>query len=624
MLVMTLMLAICQHGAGQTTESHSFLNFNRPVPDGNAAGLSDMRSLSSTITDISTLRVKLNIAGEFNGDLYGYLRHIQGGTTNFCVLLNRPGRSSTSLSGYADAGLNLTLDDSGASADIHNYRTATNLPSGMSLVGIWQTDRRAVDPLAVLDTSARTTSLSSFNEASGSGEWTLFLADMESGGTNMLVSWELQITGATRPTVTWPAPANIVYGTALGPTQLNASSPVPGTFVYSPSAGTLMNSGNGQTLTVIFTPTDSTSYTPVTTNVSISVLKAALTMTANNTNKIYGAAVPAFGASYSGFVNGDSTNQLTSQAVLSTTATAASPVGLYSITPSGASSSNYTIAYVSGTLTISKAGTTGIVSSSKNPSLTTEGVTFTIALSPVAPGTGIPTGFVQFKIDGATSGSPVALSGGVAGYTLPVMTAGTHSIVAEYAGDINFAGTTNSLIPVQAVNTPPLAGIDTIERGLTNGTKVHIATLLGNDTDPDGDAISFVSVAGLSTNGAAITRTADWIDYTPAARPTIEDAFEYTIVDSRGATSRGTVRVMVRNDELPSLNLVITDRGDGSYLIRFDGIPGKTYRVQYNENLEIPSWQELSSGTANEFGVFQIIDMPPGGSPQRYYRSVFP
>jgi len=204
------------------------------------------------------------------------------------------------------------------------------------------------------------------------------------------------------------------------------------------------------------------------------------------------------------------------------------------------------------------------------------------------------------------------------------MSAGTHSIVAEYAGDINFDGTTNSLIPVQVVNAPPLAGTDTIERGLTNGTKVLIATLLGNDIDPDGDAISFMSVAALSTNGAAITRTADWIDYTPAARLTIEDTFEYTIVDSRGATSRGTVRVMVRNDELPSLNLVITDRGDGSYLIRFDGIPGKTYRVQYNENLEIPSWQELSSGTANEFGVFQIIDVPPGGSPQRYYRSVFP
>ena len=42
------------------------------------------------------------------------------------------------------------------------------------------------------------------------------------------------------PTITWATPADIVYGTALSATQLNATASVPGTFVYTPAAGTVL------------------------------------------------------------------------------------------------------------------------------------------------------------------------------------------------------------------------------------------------------------------------------------------------------------------------------------------------------------------------------------------------
>ena len=48
------------------------------------------------------------------------------------------------------------------------------------------------------------------------------------------------------PAITWVAPAGITYGTALSATQLSASSPVPGTFVYTPPAGTVLPVGVGQ------------------------------------------------------------------------------------------------------------------------------------------------------------------------------------------------------------------------------------------------------------------------------------------------------------------------------------------------------------------------------------------
>ncbi len=46
------------------------------------------------------------------------------------------------------------------------------------------------------------------------------------------------------PIITWPDPAGIVYGTALGATQLDATASVAGTFAYSPAAGTILNGGS--------------------------------------------------------------------------------------------------------------------------------------------------------------------------------------------------------------------------------------------------------------------------------------------------------------------------------------------------------------------------------------------
>jgi hypothetical protein len=80
-------------------------------------------------------------------------------------------------------------------------------------------------------------------------------------------------TGTT-PTITWSPPASIVYGTALSGTQLNATTTVPGSWAYSPAAGTVLAAGAGQTLSVTFTPTDTASYNSATATVAITVLKA--------------------------------------------------------------------------------------------------------------------------------------------------------------------------------------------------------------------------------------------------------------------------------------------------------------------------------------------------------------
>ena len=80
------------------------------------------------------------------------------------------------------------------------------------------------------------------------------------------------------PSITWANPAPIVYGTPLSAAQLNASAPVAGTFAYSPAAGTILNAGNGQPLSVTFTSSDP-NYGSATTSVTVDVLKAQQTIT---------------------------------------------------------------------------------------------------------------------------------------------------------------------------------------------------------------------------------------------------------------------------------------------------------------------------------------------------------
>ncbi len=94
-------------------------------------------------------------------------------------------------------------------------------------------------------------------------------------------------TPKTVPTISWGNPADIVHGTALGSTQLDATASavvngntviVPGTFAYSPAAGTILNVVNGQSLSVTFTPGDTADYASAAKTVQINVTPATPTI----------------------------------------------------------------------------------------------------------------------------------------------------------------------------------------------------------------------------------------------------------------------------------------------------------------------------------------------------------
>ncbi|HWW77393.1 MAG TPA: Ig-like domain repeat protein, partial [Pyrinomonadaceae bacterium] len=100
------------------------------------------------------------------------------------------------------------------------------------------------------------------------------------------------------------------------------------------------------------------------------------------------------------------------------------------------------------TQTVTQSGTTVTVTSSLNPSLVTQNVTFTATVASTGGNAGPPTGTVTFK-DGASTisctGGSQTLSGGVATCQIATLTAGNHSITAVYGGDSNFTGNTGTL-----------------------------------------------------------------------------------------------------------------------------------------------------------------------------------
>lgn len=204
-ILASLMALWAAAALADTTTSYTF-SANQTVPDANPTGLTLSTNLTVSGGNITGLSITLNITNGFNGDLYAYLVGPNGG---FAVLLNRVGVSNNaSMFGYSDAGFDITLTDSGAS-DIHYYQSVANLVNvGGQLTGTWQPDGREINPMtndsSAFLTAGQTASLDSFIGTDPNGTWTLFLADLSSGGNATLLGWGLNIVV--------PEPTTLAFG----------------------------------------------------------------------------------------------------------------------------------------------------------------------------------------------------------------------------------------------------------------------------------------------------------------------------------------------------------------------------------------------------------------------------
>ena len=230
----------------------------------------------------------------------------------------------------------------------------------------------------------------------------------------------------TEPFVFNPIPDK-TYGDADfsgGAISVNTTTPI----VYTSSNAAVATVVNGN---IHITGTGTTNitaaqagdgfYPAATATQPLTVQKAALTITAEDKIKPEGDPNPALTASYSGFVYGETAAVLATSVVLSTTATTASPVGTYPITPSGATAANYTITFVNGVMTVNPRQPQTITFAAL-PAKTYGAADF--AAGATSTNATIPITYTSSNTGVAT----------VSGSTIRIVGAGTTTITASQAG----------------------------------------------------------------------------------------------------------------------------------------------------------------------------------------------
>ena len=263
---------------------------------------------------------------------------------------------------------------------------------------------------------------------------------------------------------------------------------------------------------------------------------------------------------------------------------------------------------------LSPAPTTTTLGSSANPATSGASITLTATVSP-----GAASGAVAFK-EGATTLSTGTLSGGVATFSSSALAAGSHVIRAEYAGDANYLGSTNSITQVitpAAGNHAPTAGAHYLGATINTPLRVNATVLSSLDADVDGDALSVSSVTSPSTHGT-VTLSLDTITYTPATDYVGTDQFTYTISDG-ALTTPCTATVTVRLGQATSAFTAISGNS-GTVTLRGYGIPGHAYDIQYSATSNFATIAgTLGPVTAVANGMLTYTDATAGAGP-RFYR----
>ena len=136
---------------------------------------------------------------------------------------------------------------------------------------------------------------------------------------------------------------------------------------------------------------------------------------------------------------------------------------------------------------LNRAGATGTSSSSVNPSLLSQSVTFTGAVAANIAGSGTPTGTVRFKEGAAVLGSGPLDGSGHASFATSALSLGTHVITPLYSGDLSFVSHTLPAI-TQVVNVGTL-------------------TALVSSQDPSGDGQSVTLTAAVTPATGSNTPT---------------------------------------------------------------------------------------------------------------------
>ena len=172
-----------------------------------------------------------------------------------------------------------------------------------------------------------------------------------------------------------------------------------------------------------------------------------------------------------------------------------------------------------------KANSTTVLTSSPNPSIVGQSVTFTATLTSLGGPT--PTGTVQFAVDGVNQGGPVPVSGGTATFSTSTLTPGNHNVNAVYSGD--GSNLTSNGFTTQTVNgvAPNITS--------ANSTTFRVGVAGTFTVTTTGNPPSSLSEAGALPSGVTFVNNGSGsatLSGTPAAGTS--GTFPFTITASNG------------------------------------------------------------------------------------------
>ena len=144
------------------------------------------------------------------------------------------------------------------------------------------------------------------------------------------------------------------------------------------------------------------------------------------------------------------------------------------------------------------------------------------------------------EVSAPTHGTAVVADTGEVVYTPEPDFHGTDSFTYVVGDGSRLTARAAVTVTVLPVNDPPLAVDDAAET--TEDTSVTIS-VLGNDSDVDGDALTLVE-ASAPTHGTAVADTGEVV-YTPEPDFHGTDSFTYVVGDGSGLTARAAVTVTV-------------------------------------------------------------------------------
>ena len=303
--------------------------------------------------------------------------------------------------------------------------------------------------------------------------------------------------------------ASAVTGSPSLTTTATAASPV-GPYTITAAQGTLAASN----------------YVFSFTNGTLTVTKAPLTVTAQNATKVYGAALPAFTASYASFVNGDTAGTaLTGSPSFTTTATAASPAGSYTITAAVGTlaATNYTLTFVNGTLTVT-AATLTVTAQDASRAYGSANPAFTANI------TGFVNGDTQLS---ATTGAP-----GVTTTATAASPAGTYTITAA-VGTLTATNYTftfvNGTLTVTKVSLTVTAQNASRAFGVANPTFTDVITGFVN-----GDTQAVVTGSASLTTTAITSSPVGSYPITAAIGTLATTSYTFTFVNATLTVTQAT------------------------------------------------------------------------------------